>query len=477
MPARTELALAALLAWAAGACGEPVEPAPPHPGPPGTAAKGPATGEAAGDRRSRTAGGDPAAAAAPSAEALLAAPPQTRWSNPGGLRWRVGFDAPVTSIRWTTLGGLVISVGQELRNVTSRGVARWSRIAGKGHRLFRVGGREVVWAPQFGSLSELLPRGGQGWTRRWDARVVGGELEEPLLVDAATVAAVGPDGEDKWRAALRGLRKLGEPFRCDGGMLIQGSRGLAGVAVTISSRGIVSRESELERGAIVVGASTGCDPLVWNGSEIALLDARGLHRWRREYASLPSVERTSRGFLLASGEPERPVRIESVSEDGRTTRSEELPLSGRFSRFSAIEGALAGVVVAGLCLNAESACSSLDGDRGPFNALLRISESGGAAVLERQPQGHVNLSALPGGGLVIASSADEWTTDVSFRDSSGLVRAAVTLPGRLSAGPFVGPGGEVYAATCGGWRCEAPHSLFSITGLGGGGGGEEEETR
>lgn len=398
-------------------------------------------------------------------ESLLAAPLQARWENPGGLRWRLRLDAAVSAIRWSLLGGLIVSVGESVQNVTSRGVDRWARVAGAGHRVFRIADQEILWSPEFGKLAALRAQGALGWTRPWSAEVVGEELGEPLLVDAATVAAVGADGADRWRVALAGLRRISGPHPCDEGVLFQGSRGLKGVAVTISARGVVLRETELERGALVVGASAACEPLVWNGTEIGLLDARGAYRWRREYGALPAVARDSRGFVLGDTAADRPIRVEAIAADGRALWSEELPISGRSARFGVIEDALDGALVAGLCLNIESACSKLDGDRGPFNTVVRLGAGAPPGVLERQAQGHVGIARLAAGGLALASAAEEGSTELTLRDRSGAVRAVVTLPGRLSAGPFVGPDGEVYVATCAGWACGPPYSLFAVTGI------------
>jgi hypothetical protein len=465
MPRPTELIAAAAIAVLLGACrADPVETGRAHKG--GGTGGGSAVAAAAGTRADtdRKAGAE--AATAPSVESLLSAPPQARWTSPGGLRWRLALDAPITSIRWSILGGLVVSVGENIQNVTSRGVARWSRVAGAGHRVYRIADQEILWSPEFGKLAELLPQGDEGWTRSWSAEVVGGDLGEPLLVDAGTVAAIGADGSDRWRVALDGLRRISGPFRCGDGVLFQGSRGLKGVAVTISARGTVIREVELERGALVVGASAACDPLVWNGAELGLLDARGLYRWRREYGSLPAVARDAEGFVLAGGAPERPVQVEAVSVDGRGRWSEELPLSGRFSRFDILEGALHGALLAGLCLNVESACSKLDGDRGPYNTVVRVGGGGRVGVLEREAQGHVGMARLEPRGLALAASSEEGSTELTLRDGGGAIRTVVTLPGRLSAGPFVGPGGEVYVATCATWGCRAPYALYAVTGIG-----------
>jgi hypothetical protein len=464
MPRPSDLTAAAALAILAWACRtDPGEPTGARAG-----RSGPQRTVIAGAAQPRGGAGERAAAeaaAAPSVESLLSAPLEVRWTSPGGLRWRLPLGAPVTSIRWSILGGLVVSAGQEIQNVTSRGVARWSRVAGAGHRVFRIGGQEVLWSPAFRKLAAILPQGDEGWTRAWSAEVVGDDLGEPLLFDAAIVAAIGEDGSDRWRIALEGLRRISGPYRCDDGVLFQGSRGLQGVAVTISARGAVVRETELERGARVVGASLGCDPLVWNGADLGLLDARGLYRWRREYTSLPAVAREGEGFVLAAGGPEKPVHVESIAGDGRVTWSADLPITGSFSRFDVLGGALDGTLVAGLCLNVESACSKLDGTRGPYNTIVRLGARGPLGVLERQAQGHVGMARLAPAGLALASSASEGSTEVTLRDRTGSVRTVVTLPGRLSTGPFVGPSDEVYVATCDGWGCRAPFTLFAITGI------------
>ena len=74
------------------------------------------------------------------------------------------------------------------------------------------------------------------------------------------------------------------------------------------------------------------------------------------------------------------------------------------------------------------------------------------------------MARLDPSGLAIASSSGEGSTEVTLRDGGGAIRTIVTLPGRLSAGPFVGPNDEVYVATCETWGCRAPYALFAITG-------------
>jgi hypothetical protein len=66
--------------------------------------------------------------------------------------------------------------------------------------------------------------------------------------------------------------------------------------------------------------------------------------------------------------------------------------------------------------------------------------------------------------MVVAGSSDEHQTDLTARDARENVLWSVSLPGRLSAGPYVGPEGEIYVATCAGWDCRSPYFLFAVTG-------------
>ena len=68
------------------------------------------------------------------------------------------------------------------------------------------------------------------------------------------------------------------------------------------------------------------------------------------------------------------------------------------------------------------------------------------------------------GGFVVASSPEEELTELTRRDAQQSVIWQVSLPGRLSAGPYVGPSGEIYLATCRGWDCGPPHLLIAVTG-------------
>ena len=97
--------------------------------------------------------------------------------------------------------------------------------------------------------------------------------------------------------------------------------------------------------------------------------------------------------------------------------------------------------------------------------LITADGEGGYRTLLRQIQGHLNFTAHPREGLVIASTSDGKTTELTHRDPTGAVLWQVALPGRLSAGPYVGPSGASYLATCRGWECAAPHTLFAVTGI------------
>jgi hypothetical protein len=66
----------------------------------------------------------------------------------------------------------------------------------------------------------------------------------------------------------------------------------------------------------------------------------------------------------------------------------------------------------------------------------------------------------------VASSPEETVTELTLRDDrSDAVTWQISLPGRLSAGPYVGPEGEIYVATCNGWDCAPPYLLIAITGI------------
>jgi len=382
------------------------------------------------------------------------------------VRWVTELSAPITFVRWSPLAGLVVSAGTEVHNVTSRGQKRWYVVAGQGHRLFTAGDNEVVWSPSFQRLSEIRRWGRQGWQRKWHGDLVGDEERGFFLVDAATVSAVGPDGKDRWRASLEGLRRLEGPYACAEGSLFHGIRGLEGVAVTISKRGAVMRETVLERGAVVLGAGESCAPLVWHGDEVSLLDARGIKQWRHPAPSAPMVRRLDGGFLLVSHAADKPVRFTAIRDAGEVVWSQDLPASGRVTGIGLHPGANLRARLVGLCLDVSSPCARPGGDRGPYNALMTLAPNGELRALVRHTSGHLAFAPHPRGGFVVASSPDVELTELTLRSDVGdSVVWQLSLPGRLSAGPHVGPEGEIYIATCNGWDCDPPYLLIAITGF------------
>ena len=405
--------------------------------------------------------------ATPTSDALakmLKRPLAIRFSTPGAVRWKNSLEKPITFIRWTPLAGLVVSAGSNVHNITSLGVDRWSFVAGKNHRTFIVDDQEVVWSPAFGYLSQIQRRGRRGWKRNWTADLKDDGAGGFFLVDAATVSAIGPDGKDRWRSAIEGLRRMEGPFPCAQGNLFHGMRGMEGVAVNISNRGVVVRETTLERGAIVLGAGPNCTPLVWNGSEIGLLDNRGLYVWHKGMPAEPSVRRIDGGFILASTGIEKPVLLESVRDNGHIAWSSDLPVSGLMTNFEVLSKQNDSRQAIGICMDVSSPCSRPSGTRGPFNTLVTADAKHDFYALARHIKGHLNFTAYDNGGMVVASSSDEHHTDLTRRDAHETVVWSVSLPGRLSAGPYIGPAGEIYVATCAGWDCRSPYSLFAVTG-------------
>jgi hypothetical protein len=389
---------------------------------------------------------------------------RARFHTPGAVRWSVELPRPISGIAWLPSGGLAVSAGPAVHNVTSRGVERWTLVAGEGHRLFRLGGQQVVWSPAFQRIMEIDNRGQVGWKREW----TGGIAEDPrggfLLVDAATVAAVGADGRDRWRVSLDGLRRLRGPFPCRDGVVFQGVRGLESTAVTISDHGMVVRELALERGSLLLGTGIGCEPLIWRGGEVAMLDPRGIERWRRPLAREPLVSPVDSGFLLVTGAATGAIAALVLDAEGRPIWTADLPVAGRMTRIDPLAVRAGRPTALGLCLDVSSPCARPGELRGPYNALLTPGADGRMRVLARHTRGHLAVAPDPAGGLLVASSSAEDATEVARRGADDIVRWQVALPGRLSAGPFVGPSGEVYVATCGGWECGPPFRLAAITG-------------
>jgi hypothetical protein len=361
-----------------------------------------------------------------------------RFATPGAVRWTLNLGKPVTFIRWSPLNGLVISSGNAVHNVTSRGQYRWKFIAGTNHRLFTLDDSEVVWSPAFSYLYKLQRRGRQGWS----------------------------DGADRWRASPEGVRELEGPFICDNGVLFHGMSGLQGIAVQISMRGSVIRETDLSRGAVLIGAGPSCEPLVWQSGEVRLLNPSGHPIWRipLSLADLPFVQRLTGGAAFVAGHAERPARLDVVTDQGRVFQSLDLPVVGRLTAAKILPRADFGVNVIGLCLDVTSPCARPGGTRGPYNAILTSAGKDRYHVLVRHIKGHLNFTSYLDGGLIVASSENDTTTELTLRNASYGITWQVTLPGRLSAGPYVGPSGEIYVGTCRGWECNAPHQLISVTG-------------
>ncbi len=389
-----------------------------------------------------------------------------RFATPGAVRWTLNLDKQITFIRWSPLNGLVISAGNAVHNVTSRGQHRWKFIAGLNHRLFSLDDSEIVWSPAFGRLSELRRRGRQGWTRHWSGKLNADKHGQVYLLDAGSIASLGADGTDRWRASPEGVRELEGPFICDGGVLFHGMSGLQGIAVHISTRGSIIRETELARGAVLIGAGPSCEPLVWQNGEIRLLNPSGHPIWQfpMSLADLPFVQRLEGGFAYVTGHAERPSHLDVVTDHGRAFQSMDLPIIGRLTAARILPRSDFGVAVLGLCLDVTSPCSRPDETRGPFNALLTSTGSEDYRVLVRHIQGHLNFAPYLNDGLIVASSENATSTDLTLRDANHAVVWNVTLPGRLSAGPYVGPSGEIFLGTCSGWECNVPYLLISVTG-------------
>ncbi|MCP4199031.1 MAG: hypothetical protein GY762_17945 [Proteobacteria bacterium] len=389
-----------------------------------------------------------------------------RFATPGAVRWTLNLVKPIIFIRWSPLNGLVVSAGNAVHNVTSRGQYRWKFIAGMNHRLFTLDDSEVVWSPEFSRLNKLQRRGRQGWSREWDGKLTSDGQGRVYLLDAGSIASLGADGTDRWRASPEGVRELEGPFICDNGILFHGMSGLQGIAVQISMRGSVIRETELSRGAVLIGAGPGCEPLVWQSGEIRLLNPSGQPIWRIPLSlpDLPFVQRLVEGFAFVAGHAERPSRLDVVTDQGRVFQSLDLPIVGRLTAAKILPRSDFGVKVIGLCLDVTSPCSRPGGTRGPFNAILTAAGKDSYRVLVRHIKGHLNFTSYLDGGLVVASSESDNSTELTLRNASYGITWQVALPGRLSAGPYVGPSGEIYVGTCRGWECDAPHQLISVTG-------------
>lgn len=395
-------------------------------------------------------------------EELTADSMLSRYSTPGKVRWYLDLEAPVTEIRWSPLKGFSVSAGKEVLNITSRGQLRWRQVVGLHHRLYTVDDVEVVWSPAFSTIAELGRRGMSGWSRDWSAGVIGDD-KGVFLFDASTVSSLGVDGQDKWRIAIEGIRKVEGPFDCGDGVMFHGTSGLKRQAVQVSDRGTVLRVTDLSRGAQLLGVDGSCSPLVWRDGELRLISASNVARWSRKYPNSPLVSRLNGGFFVTASRASLPPTFEIILDDGRTISSGTLPINGRLCRAAPVVVTDLRVQVLGFCLDVTHPCAKPDSDRGPFNALVTADGKGGFRPLVRYTAGHLGAAATRDGGYVIASSKEENAVDVEMRNRFQEVVWQAALPGRLSAGPYLGPFGDVLVATCGGWACDPPYRLFSMT--------------
>lgn len=387
-----------------------------------------------------------------------------RAATPGAVRFALDFEAPVSGIHTTCLGGLGVSAGKFVDTVTSSGVSRWRHNVGAGHELYRIGDAQIAWAPQYHQLIELKAHGRTGWTRDWKGVVAAGDQGDLFLIDASTVSKLGPDGADLWRAVPSMIRHLEGPFVCRTGTLFHGVRGLSRLAVRVSDRGCVIRETPLERGAVMLGAAPDCTPLVWNSEEVSLVTENGGTAWSFTLLTQPYVERLHGGWALVTPRGDSPANFAVISDHGRAEGLIELPVNGRITAARVLTDPTAPSRIAGLavCRDVTSPCARPENLRGPFDVLLVFQRAGGVTPLLRHIPGHLNVASTSF-GFVVASSAAPDVTDLTFRDHDWRVIWTRAIPGRLSAGPVVGDNRDVFVATCEGWECQAPYRLFSIT--------------
>ncbi len=395
-------------------------------------------------------------------EELISGSMAVRYSVPGKIRWFVDVDAPITDIRWSALKGFSVSVGKEVLNISSKGELRWRQTAGFGHKIITIGDTEAVWSPSFSQIIELGQRGSSSWNRTWNGSVEE-KNNEVFLLDASTVSALDQNGQDKWRAALDGIRNLEGPFKCKDSFVFHGAGGMVRKAVEVSQRGLILRITDLSRGAQMLDTDNLCNPLIWRDGELKLLNDKGIAVWTRNYSVAPLVSRLEKGFFITSGRASSLSVFEMVADDGKTYFKGNLPVNGRLFKAEIISSYGLDVKMLGLCLDVTHPCAKPGSGRGPYNALVTSDGKGGFRAMLRHTSGHLGAIALDNENSIIASSKDENATDVEMRDRYQKVIWQLTLPGRLSAGPYAGPYGGVYVATCTGWNCEKPYRLFSIT--------------
>ena len=393
---------------------------------------------------------------------MLKAPRMTRFTTPGHVRYSIVFDAPVEGIRWSASAGLTVSSGQYLHNVTTKGEERWKLNAGTGHRVFVTDGEEIIWSKQFESIFQMKRQGRIGWQKPWPYPLTFHPPNSLFMVDAANVSRLGGDGHERWRVTVEDARKLEGPFSCDENVLFQGKRGLKSVAIVVSESGTVISETELPFGAVVLGTSFKCEPIIWTSGSVALIAGRGVSRWSYPLKNRPLFFRLFNTYLFVVPDPQEDVSVVAIDKAGTILYKRGLPISGRVTNGTVIE--LSGLKQAiALCKDVSSPCARRDGNRGPYNVLL-AGQTGQFSVLERLVKGHNSIAAFFNQGFVYAGSSTENATTVTLYDNQEKIVWDTELPGRLSAGPFVGPYGGIYLGTCMGWKCTPPYRFISMTG-------------
>ncbi len=387
-----------------------------------------------------------------------------RGATPGAVRFVLDLDAPASRLEQTSLGGLGVSSGKFVHTVKSTGGSRWRHNVGIGHELYRVGDAQVAWSPRYHQLIELKKNGRTGWTRDWKGMVAGDDEGGLFLIDASTVSRLGPDGKDLWRAVPSGIRHLEGPYPCQGATLFHGIRGLSRLAIRVSERGAVIRETPLERGAVMLGSAPDCTPLVWSSGEVSLVTNSGGTAWSFSLPTQPYVEKLTGGWVLVTPRGDLPATFAVISDQGQATEVIDLPVSGRLTAARVLVDPTEPDRAFGLalCRDVTSPCARPENLRGPYDALLMVHDNARVTPLLRHIPGHLNVASTPL-GFVIASSRSPEVTDVTLRDLEWNIVWTRTIPGRLSAGPTLGDDADVYVATCLGWECLLPYRLFSIT--------------
>lgn len=385
-----------------------------------------------------------------------------RLDTPGALRYRVNLPSAAISLRFgAAQNGVLVSIKTEVLLI-SGGAIRGLWAAGAKHEVVSIANTDAVYAPAFSEVFALLPRGRRGWLRSFSHGRVSAIGDGVYLLDASTIRRLAADGTDEWYTEVDQARQLKGPFSCDAGILVQGTRGLSSEAVRIGPRGDVGRRIELPRGAVLLGASPTCEPLVWSDGRVVQLDARGRSVWGRSTAQMPLCTALPRGAAFVAARGEQRALYELIDPRGQTLSSLELPVEGRLTAGWVAPSPTGVGRAIGLCMDVTSPCARKDWGRGPYNALVSLGQDGSVNPLFKHITGHIGFVALPDGRLITASSIDEDTTSVIVRDASDAVLWQAPLAGRMSAGPVVGEN-TVYVATCAGLACDPPHTLFALT--------------